>query len=92
MIVCPGWISTNLALHALTANGSELNNEDKRNSSGKTPEALATKIVSAIKKKKEELYYGGFKEITSIYLKRFVPGIFSKIVRKVKIDRIASQK
>jgi|ERR1041385_312957 short-subunit dehydrogenase len=90
-IVCPGWISTNLAMHALTANGSELNDEDKRNSSGKTPEALATKIVSAIRKKKEEVYFGGFQEITSIYLKRFVPGIFSKIVRKVKIDRIASQ-
>lgn len=91
-IVCPGWISTNLALHALTANGSELNDEDKRNSRGKTPEALATKIVSAIRKKKEEVYFGGFQEITSIYLKRFVPGIFSRIVRKVKIDRIASQK
>jgi short-subunit dehydrogenase len=91
-IVCPGWISTNLAMHALTANGSELNDEDKRNSSGKTPEALAAQIVSAIRKKKEELYFGGFKEIASIYLKRFVPGIFSKIVRKVKIDRIASQR
>jgi short-subunit dehydrogenase len=90
-MVCPGWISTNLALHALTANGSELNNEDKRNSSGKTPEALATRIVSAIKAKKEEVYFGGFKEMTSIYLKRFVPGIFSKIVRNVKIDRIAPQ-
>jgi short-subunit dehydrogenase len=91
-IVCPGWISTNLARHALTASGAELNDEDKRNSQGKTPEALAVKIVSAIKKKKEEVYFGGFQEITSIYLKRFVPGIFSKIVRKVKIDRIASQK
>jgi short-subunit dehydrogenase len=90
-LVVPGWISTNLALHALTANGSELNDEDKRNSSGRTPEALATKIVSAIRKKKEELYFGGFKEILSIYLKRFVPGIFSKIVRKVKTDRIAEK-
>lgn len=92
LIVCPGWISTNLALHALTANGSELNDEDKRNSSGRTPEALATKIISAIRKKKEELYYGGFKEIFSIYLKRFVPGIFSRIIRNFKVDRIASQK
>jgi short-subunit dehydrogenase len=90
-IVCPGWISTNLALHALTASGAELNDEDKRNSKGKTPEALAVRIVSALRSKKEEVYFGGFQEITSIYLKRFVPGIFSKIVRKVKIDRIASQ-
>ncbi|HEX8061353.1 MAG TPA: SDR family oxidoreductase [Cyclobacteriaceae bacterium] len=92
MIVCPGWISTNLAVHALTANGAELNDEDKRNSAGMTPEALATRIVSAMRKKKEEVYIGGFKEVLSIYLKRFVPGIFSKIVRKVKTDRIASRK
>ena len=91
-IVCPGWISTNLAVHALTANGSELNDEDKRNSSGMRPEALATKIVSAMRKKKEEVYIGGFKEKISIYLKRFVPGFFSKIVRKVKTDRISTQK
>lgn len=90
-IVCPGWISTNLAVHALTASGAELNDEDKRNSQGMTPESLATKVVSAIKSKKEEVYFGGFKEMLSIYLKRFVPGIFSKIVRNVKIDRIASQ-
>lgn len=90
-IVVPGWIATNLALHALKADGKELNEEDQRNSGGLTPEALATKIVSAIKKKKEEVYFGGFKEMISIYLKRFVPGIFSKIVRTVKTDRIASQ-
>jgi short-subunit dehydrogenase len=91
-IICPGWISTNLAMHALTASGAELNDEDQRNSKGMTPEALATKIVSAIRKKKEEVYIGGLKEMSAIYLKRFVPGIFSKIVRKVKTDRIGSQK
>lgn len=90
-IVCPGWISTNLAKHALTAKGTELNDEDKRNSQGMTPEALATKINSAIRRKKEEVYIGGMKEMLSIYLKRFVPGIFSKIVRNVTTDRIASQ-
>lgn len=87
-IICPGWISTNLSKFALTASGAALNNVDQRNARGMTPEALAVKIVSAIKKKKEEVYIGGFKEMTSIYLKRFVPGIFSKIVRNVKTDRI----
>jgi short-subunit dehydrogenase len=90
-IVCPGWIRTNLAVHALTASGAELNDEDKRNSQGMTPEALATRIVSAIRKKKEEVYIGGLMEMASIYMKRFLPGIFSKLVRKVKIDRVPSQ-
>ncbi len=90
-IICPGWIATNLAKHALTGSGAELNDEDRRNSRGMTPEALATKIVSAIRRKKEEVYIGGLMEITSIYLKRFVPGIFSKLVRKVKIDQVPSQ-
>lgn len=87
-IVCPGWISTNLAKNALTASGAALNSDDARNSNGMTPEALAVRIVSAIKGKKEEVYIGGMKEMLSIYLKRFVPGIFSKIVRNVTTDRI----
>lgn len=91
-IICPGWTSTKLAVHALTATGAELNDEDKRNSEGMTPEALAAKIVSAIRKKKEEVYIGGVKEISAIYLKRYVPGIFSKIIRKFKTDRIKSEK
>jgi short-subunit dehydrogenase len=90
-IICPGWISTNLAMHALTGSGAELNDEDKRNSHGMSPESVAMKIVSAIRKKKEEVYFGGMTELTSIYLKRFLPGIFSKLVRKVKIDRVPSQ-
>jgi short-subunit dehydrogenase len=90
-LICPGWISTNLAKHALVGSGAELNDEDKRNSRGMTPEALATKIVSAIRRKKEEVYFGGMMEVTSIYLKRFFPGILSKLVRKVKIDQVPSQ-
>lgn len=90
-IVCPGWVSTNLARHALVGSGAELNDEDKRNSNGMSPEELATKIVSAIRKKKEEVYFGGMTEMTSIYLKRYLPRVFSKLVRKVKIDRVPSQ-
>jgi len=36
-------------------------------------------------KKKEEVYIGGSKELFAIYLKRFLPGLFSRIIRKAKV-------
>jgi len=48
------------------------------------PDVLAKKVVKGIRAEKEEIYVGGI-EILAIYLKRFVPGIFSKILRKAKV-------
>ena len=38
----------------------------------------------AISSKKEEVYIGG-KEVNGIWLKRFFPKLFSKIIRKAKV-------
>lgn len=90
-IVCPGWVSTNIAYNALTGSGDALNEEDSQNRNGMTPGELAVKVVSAIKAKKEEVYFGGLKEISAIYVKRFFPGMFSRAVRKIKVVNIASK-
>lgn len=83
-LICPGWVSTNLSKHALTASGEPLNEEDGQNKSGLTPEELASRIVGVIKSRKEEVYIGGFTEMSAIYLKRFFPGMFSRLVRNSK--------
>jgi len=44
----------------------------------------ALQIINAIKSGKEEVYIGG-KEKYAVILKRFLPGLFSKIVRKAKV-------
>ncbi len=84
-LICPGWINTNLSIHALTADGSPQKAKDQTHIKGMKPEVLAKKIAGVIRSKKEEAYFGGFQEVLAIYLKRYVPGIFSKIIRNVKI-------
>ena len=49
------------------------------------PAAFARKMISAIENKKQEVYIGGTKEVAAIYLKRYLPGLFSKIVRNAKV-------
>ena len=80
-IICPGYVNTNISYNAVSADGSKYGKLDKNQENGLTVEACADKIVNAIFRKKEEVYIGG-KEIYAIYLKRFFPKIFSKIVRK----------
>ncbi|MBN7816079.1 SDR family oxidoreductase [Algoriphagus pacificus] len=83
-MICPGFIKTNVSVNALTADGKSLNQMDDAQANGMSAEKCATKIYQGIKSKKEEIYIGG-KEVMAIYLKRFFPGIFSKILLKAKV-------
>ena len=83
-IVCPGFIRTNIAINALTANGTPQGTMDEAQKCGMTPQDCAEKIIRAIEKNRAEVYIGG-KEILGIYLKRFVPGIFDMIIKRAKV-------
>lgn len=83
-MICPGFIKTNVSVNAMTADGNPLNQMDDAQANGMSAEECANQIYKGLKKKKEEIYIGG-KEVMAIYLKRFVPGIFSKILLKAKV-------
>ncbi len=84
-IICPGFIHTSISINALKGDGSKQNTMDKAQASGMSPEECARRIVKAIKSNKEETYIGGFREIGGIYIKRFFPDLFSRIVRKMAV-------
>ncbi|MBX2915643.1 MAG: SDR family oxidoreductase [Cyclobacteriaceae bacterium] len=84
-LICPGWIKTNITLHAVTGDGSKLNQMDGSTKTGMPADVFAVKALVAIARKKEEVYIGGFKEGLAIVLKRFMPGMFSRIIRKAKV-------
>lgn len=84
-LICPGWVRTNITMHALTGSGDKLNQMDPNTEKGLRPEAFAKKMIRAVEKKKEEVYIGGPKELSAIYLKRFLPGLFSRIIREAKV-------
>jgi short-subunit dehydrogenase len=83
-IVCPGFIKTNVTINALTANGTKQNSMDDAQANGMPAEECAKQIIKAILSSKEEVYIGG-KEKYGVLLKRFLPGLFSKIVKKAKV-------
>jgi len=84
-LVCPGWINTNLSITALLGDGSQQNKKDDTHEKGMHPAKFARKMIRAIENKKREVYIGGAKEVFAIYLNRYMPGLFSKIVRNAKV-------
>jgi short-subunit dehydrogenase len=84
-LVCPGWINTNLSIAALLGDGTPQNKKDETHKKGMHPDVFARKMIYAIENKKREVYIGGTKEVFAIYFDRYVPGLFSKIVRNAKV-------
>lgn len=83
LMVCPGYVRTNISINAVTSDGSKQGTMDNATDKGLDPSVVAQTILKAIKKGKEEINIGG-KEVVGIYLKRFFPSILSRVVRKVK--------
>ncbi|MDO8366048.1 MAG: SDR family oxidoreductase [Saprospiraceae bacterium] len=83
-LICPGFVRTNVSKNALTGAGEKLGTMDEATDKGMEPERLAHKILHAIEQGKEEVYFGG-KEVLGVYLKRFFPHYFSKMLRKAKV-------
>jgi short-subunit dehydrogenase len=83
-LLCPGVINTPITMSALLGDGTPMNKMDEWQTKGKPVKWCAEKIVSAIERKKEEAYIGG-KEILLIYFKRFIPFLYYRIIRSVKV-------
>jgi len=83
--VCPGFVATNVSLNALVGDGSSQGSMDAQTQSGIKPEVFAYKMANAIEENKSEVYIAGLKEKFGLYLKRFFPGLFNKIVKKMAV-------
>lgn len=84
LMVCPGFIKTQVSVNALLGSGVKQGTMDDAQANGMSAETCAKKIVKAIIQNKEEVYIGGT-EVYGVYLKRFFPAIFSKVLRKAKV-------
>ena len=79
-LVCPGYIRTAISLTALNATGNKHGQMDENQQNGMAADEFARRLLGASSKGKEEVYIGG-SEIYGIYLKRFFPGLLSRILR-----------
>ena len=62
-LVCPGWVHTSVSLNAMMGDGTKLNQMDSTTQDGLDPKVFAKKMVSAIDKKKNEVYIGDRKSV-----------------------------
>lgn len=83
-MVCPGFIHTNISMHAVVGDGSQQGTMDAKTGAGLTPEACAARMVRAVERRKPQVLIGRF-EIIGAYLKRFAPGLMRRIVRKAAV-------
>lgn len=83
LIVCPGKIHTNISVNALKGDGTTHNKMDESTEQGISADECARQIIQGIKNNKEEIFIGG-KELKAIWIKRFFPNLFSKMIRKQK--------
>lgn len=78
-LACPGFVKTNVASNALYPDGTPLG--EGANEKGIPPEDCASAIANAIERETPEFTVGGWETI-GVYLKRFVPALFRRFIRK----------
>jgi short-subunit dehydrogenase len=83
-VVCPGFVRTNASYNALSASGTPYGKMDQDVRNGLPSDVCAGKILAAIKSRKREVYIGG-KERWSVYVNRYLPELFSRLVRRRKL-------
>ena len=85
LLVCPGFVRTNVAKNSLNKEGVPINKDNNLIANGLDPLYVSEKILDAIESGKEEIVLAGTKEKLAVLIKRFAPGIFSKFISKNKI-------
>ncbi|EAQ42858.1 SDR family oxidoreductase [Polaribacter sp. MED152] len=84
-LVCPGFVNTNISKNALTGDGSPQNKMDNATANGIQPDRFAKLMAKAVLRKKEEVYISGAKEKLGVYVKRWMPKVFSVMIRKMSV-------
>jgi dehydrogenase/reductase SDR family member 7B len=80
-LLTPGFIASDISKHALNNQGVATGEMDNNQASGMSVTVCAQKILAGVAAGKTEFGIGG-KELLGLKLRRFVPALFEKILRK----------
>lgn len=85
--ILPGYIQSNISVHALQGDGSEMGYVDKVIAGGMDTDRAAAVILKGLAKGKPEIPVGQGFEMHALWIKRFFPGlIFKKTASLVRKD------
>lgn len=82
-IAYPGKINTEISKSALNATGEAHGVMDHNQETGMPADECVRKLLKAVQKNKKSVLIGN-KEIYAVYIKRYFPSLFWKIIRKQK--------
>ena len=83
-IAYPGKINTELSKSAIGPNGQLHDKMDHNQATGMSVTECVQKLIKAIQKNKKSVLIGN-KEIKAVYIKRYFPKLFWKIIKKQKV-------
>jgi len=85
--IVPGYIQTNISVHALKGDGSTFNRVDKDIAGGMNVDRCAEVILKGLRKGKPEIPVGKGFEMHALWIKRLFPGfVFKKTAQMVRKD------
>jgi short-subunit dehydrogenase len=79
-MVCPGFIRTDISLSALRGDGRKHAKMDSELAQGMPVDECARQILRGVKARKKEIVVAAFRERILVYLKRFVPELFARMI------------
>ena len=82
--ILPGYIRTEISLHAMNEHGEKYGLMDPNQAKGLDPALTAQKIVEAVSQGKNEFFVGGALERLGLIVKQFAPRIMPWMLRKIK--------
>lgn len=83
-MICPGFVNTNVARNALTADGSQQGYQDQMTENGLDVTVFVKRMIRAIQKEKFEAYIGKFEKF-GVYIKRLSPKLIHRLVLRSKV-------
>lgn len=78
-VVAPGYIQTDISLHAAAPDGSAYGKVGLGNAHGLTPQVCAERMARALERDRDHIFVGG-KEVGAIYLKRLAPWLVRRFL------------
>lgn len=83
-MICPGFVNTDVARNALTADGTKQGFQDNMTENGLDVNDFAQRMIKAIRKEKFEAYIGKFEKF-GVFVKRISPRLLHKLVLRSKV-------
>ncbi|MEW6440876.1 MAG: SDR family NAD(P)-dependent oxidoreductase [bacterium] len=84
-IICPAAVATKISFNALTGTGEKYGRMSELLASGISPEACAREMLEAVRKGRREAVVGKGAPVFGVYLRRFLPGLYFRMLRRAKV-------